>query len=44
MISRLVIVLFTIAFIAYSWINAGKAHSKEHAVNDFNGQCNCHAT
>ncbi len=54
MVSRLIIVIFTIAFIAYTWITSSKAHSQEinqgpvkqmkvRAVNDPKGACKCHA-
>ena len=43
MLSRLIFILFTIAFIAYTWLHTGKAKSCQ-AVNDPKGACNCEAT
>ena len=42
MLPRLIFILFTIAFITYTWFHTGKA--KSHAVNDPRGACKCIAT
>jgi hypothetical protein len=41
MLPRLLFVIFTISFIAYTWFHTGKA--KSHALNDPKGTCYCKA-
>lgn len=42
MISRIIFVIFTIAFLTFTWFYTGKAKS-ECAVNDVKGYCKCNA-
>ena len=42
MFARIIFVLFTIAFITYTWFHTSKAKSC-HAVNEVKGTCKCEA-